>query len=284
MLCIRPIKAGVAGEFGCGQCGACRINRRRELTARFLLEHAGHGGASAFLTLTYREEEVPRNENGQMVLRKRDLRNFLQRLRRIEGRTRYCAVGEYGERGLRPHFHLLHWSALRGVDERLYSSCWPHGFVHVGEVTAESIGYCVGYVLKRLTKADDPRLGGRPPEFCRWSKRLGEVALRELGRCARPNEAGELELPREFRLNGRLWPVPKYFREKLRKEGYVFAEGADALAEKAFVQRLCGSAAVLAADARVEYGRVRKGEKESRRVRSRHLIERKLKGVRRETF
>ncbi len=55
--------------------------------------------------------------------------------------------------------------------------------MHVGELTAESAGYIAGYVTKKMTKKDDPRLNGRHPEFSRMSNRpgIGAKAMVDVG-------------------------------------------------------------------------------------------------------
>ena len=57
MLCRKPFSKKGA-QFGCGQCMACRINRRRIWTHRIMLEALVSPSAS-FLTLTYNKENLP---------------------------------------------------------------------------------------------------------------------------------------------------------------------------------------------------------------------------------
>ena len=78
MECIRPIKAGFdrAGDitysirkfskelepfqFPCRKCLACRLNIAREKAIRAVHESKIHEG-NIFLTLTYNEENLPKN-------------------------------------------------------------------------------------------------------------------------------------------------------------------------------------------------------------------------------
>lgn len=254
----------------------CRINRARDWTARLLLHHAGHLGGSSWVTFTYSPLNLPLVD-GLATLRPVDMRNFIRRLRREVGPLRYCYVGEYGERTMRPHYHALIWAGVSSAYlPPLISSCWDSGFTSFGEVAQESIIYTISYILKRMTSSTDPRLGGRHPEFARFSHGLGAAALSELRRSARPGQDGVLELPREFRLSGYVWPMPSYIREKLEAEGYAFNRPASEVQEEAFVLALrlhSRDVAVAALPAyRTEVSKV----KEQRRERARLRLARKL--------
>jgi len=280
MLCTAPLVRGSL-YMGCGLhpiCLACRINRRRDWTARCLLEHAGHKGTSAFVTLTYSDKEVVRDGSGRGVLSERDVRWFVQRLRREVGGVRYVVVGEYGERTERPHFHALLWFVSCKDAAGACVRAWTKGYVHVGEISEDSIQYTISYLLKRMIKPDDVRLDGRPPEFGRFSHGLGASCLSELRRVARVTEEGTFELPREFRLNGKVWAVPKYVRAKLVAEGFTFARRLVERQEEAFVSAVRYSkGAVASAQAfRAEVS----AEVESRRERSRVRVQRRLIGDR----
>ncbi len=120
MLCRNPFTRGMQA-FPCGRCMPCLFNRRRLWTHRMMLEALCHAD-SCFLTLTYQDENLPLSTNGRSSLAPEDLRNFLKRIRsalvaspeiRFGGqkKIRFYAVGEYGEVGERPHYHM----ALYGV-------------------------------------------------------------------------------------------------------------------------------------------------------------------------
>lgn len=202
--------------FPCGQCRNCRINRKRDWQARLLLE-AATSRFSMFITLTL---EVKSDGPYLTFVQKRDVQLFLKRLRKACGeiRVRYLAVGEYGERAGRAHYHALMFFSAP-VDESVVSEAWGLGHVDFGEVQPESIDYVLAYVLKGRGEPD--RLGveellrrSRHPEFRLYSQGLGRAALLEL--CVADPDTGELVLNREFRVLGRTWPVGKYFRQKMR--------------------------------------------------------------------
>lgn len=277
MLCLRPLKVGTGGPFPCGQCLTCRINRRRDWTARLLLEHCGHEGPSAWVTLTYAAAHLPLL--GELaVLSPVDARNFLQRFRREVDSFRYVLVGEYGDRTMRPHYHALLWFHSACSAEWLVPKCWREGFVSVGEISKQTVEYTIAYLLKRMVSPLDERLQGRPPEFARYSHGLGSSALSELRRSARSDGDGNMVIPREFRLGGVVWPVSKYIRSKLEAEGFVFGERASEVQEARFVQGLRGSSPVVAADSILEFRSAVSEEVEGRRIRSRVRVERNLVG------
>lgn len=196
MLCRRPYIRDPSGKvlvstdpevrklgipFPCGQCLACRINKRRVWTLRLLLESYLHPCAS-FVTLTYEPDELPYNLDGQPILCKRDVQLFLKRLRDdfqrnngfSGGQIRYYFAGEYGPQGHLPHYHGIlfgvspfelddQWMYFAGRSgpykpnycrsSRLYN-LWKHGIVHIGECTRGSIQYCAGYVTKKITRKE----------------------------------------------------------------------------------------------------------------------------------
>lgn len=141
--------------FPCGQCLPCRINRRRIWTHRLMLEHLCSPDA-LFLTLTYRDEDLP----DDAYLCKRDLQRFIKSIRNhFRGRkrkVRYYACGEYGERTHRPHYHAILFGVYECEAEPV-SRLWPYGAVVCGSVTPESIQYVAGYVCKKITKKEDPK-------------------------------------------------------------------------------------------------------------------------------
>lgn len=177
MLCKESVKSK-GTVHPCGQCLFCRINQRREWVARLLLEAACHR-SNQFVTLTYEDGKLPTQlipgvatvhsalKNPAVALQpgtlsKTDLTRFFKRLRKV-GNFRYYAVGEYGEKMGRPHYHALLFGS-DFTDEEL-KDCWKFGHVHQGEVNAASVTYCVEYLIKYRTKKDDLLDLRREPEF-----------------------------------------------------------------------------------------------------------------------
>lgn len=219
MICTKPYFTGKAA-YGCGQCMPCRFNRRRLWAHRIQLEALCHA-QSSFVTLTYGDgdhsELVPRH----LVL-------FLKRLRKnyVHNAIRYFAVGEYGDRTERPHYHL----ALFGVGpceapgvigDCPCSNCsvvrrtWGFGHVMVGSLSPHSASYLAGYVTKKMTRRDDVRLGGRCPEFARMSLRpgIGAAAMWDVASVMMQYKLAEI--PMGLRHGSRVLPLGRYLRGKL---------------------------------------------------------------------
>lgn len=219
MLCIKPIavpsKGGTA--FPCGQCRSCRINRKRQWQARLLL-HAASWPYSAFVTLTYRD---PPGGGPPHVLCKRHLQTFFKRLRHEGIVFSYVAVGEYGERTTRAHYHLLLFSSAPFAVSTL-TDIWARGSVHVGDVQPESIDYCLAYVLKGSSRR--PRPDQRPSEFRLFSRGLGDAGAMAILRDVK--DAGLSVVPEGFRVYGKLWPWPRRVRAWFQDNGWEIAKDA----------------------------------------------------------
>lgn len=145
----------------CGQCIGCRLERSRQWAVRCVHEGQLHD-SSCFLTLTYRDENLP--SGGTLV--KEHFQKFMKRLRRrVEGRLSFFHCGEYGELLSRPHYHALIFgfdfpdkvrfkSGVDGSDiytSSFLESLWPHGFSTIGALTFESAAYVARYVTKKIT-------------------------------------------------------------------------------------------------------------------------------------
>lgn len=103
----KPIPGGVPLKVPCQKCLRCRLNRSADWAVRCVHEAALHS-RNSFITITYNDQYLP--ANGSLV--QRDYQLFLKRLRRSFGPFRYYMCGEYGEKGLRPHYHFC----LFGLD------------------------------------------------------------------------------------------------------------------------------------------------------------------------
>lgn len=230
MNCSKPILIN-GGAFGCGQCTSCRINRRRVWTHRIMLE-AAQFEDNAFVTLTYDEENTPADQS----VTPKELTNFIKRLRyEWPGKVRYFACGEYGDSTFRPHYHVALFnfpSCRRGVSHfskhtgKCCATCdtilkaWGKGQVIIGTLTEQSAAYVAGYVTKKMTKDDDPRLEGRRPEFARMSLRpgIGLGMMHELASTLLEHRLDErmIDVPLALRHGSKQWPLGRYLRRKLR--------------------------------------------------------------------
>lgn len=236
MKCSAPYVIN-SQAHACTRCLACRINRRRLWAHRIKLEACNHAHKS-FLTLTYSEENLPRLSSGLgWTLRPEDLRNFLKRLRRhVEpSKLRYFAVGEYGEKTGRPHYHLATFGVSscsfgRSRYSEIYDTCcewcelckktWGHGHIFNGELNDVTAGYIAGYVVKKMTAADDHRLlQGQYPEFARMSLRpgIGADLMDDVASSLLFNEFDGEDVPGVLRHGMKMQPLGRYLRQRLRE-------------------------------------------------------------------
>lgn len=171
----------------CGRCIGCRLEKSRQWAIRCVHEASLHK-KNSFLTLTYRNEDLPENSE----LRLEDYQKFIKRLRKRKGRIRYIGCGEYGGRFSRPHYHLIifGWEPENKVFHRMLESgfpaykaseldnwdgktknpLWRYGFVQVGDVTFESAAYIARYTLKKQVDLDQLNDELRKKSFITMSK------------------------------------------------------------------------------------------------------------------
>lgn len=188
MPCYKPLAAfwkrggGVTFSHGqsngselklpCGQCIGCRIDRKREWALRLLHESRMHS-ESCFITLTYNPESLPRGgtlvkRHGQLFVKR--LRDYLRYHLGPDRKIRYFLIGEYGDVGKRPHYHVIifGWRPKDGKlrsernGYRTYTSdalaaLWPDGLHDFGEADPGSCLYVAGYAVKKITGKDMAR-------------------------------------------------------------------------------------------------------------------------------
>lgn len=243
MLCRKPfVKNGTA--HGCGQCLPCRLKRKKEWTHRIMLESLTHS-VNCFLTLTYSDESLPViNVAGKEIttVDPKDLQLWLKRFREALAplKMRFYAVGEYGDVSLRPHYHVVLFGVdgcRRGRTKRVlgtnlpdWENCcdvclrvgktWGLGLIEVGELNPQSAAYIAEYTVKKLTRFDDGRLGGRHPEFARMSLRpgIGADSCWQLASDMMRMNLDEIlpDVPHQLE-HGRIkMPLGRYLRRKVR--------------------------------------------------------------------
>lgn len=263
MKCKSPILTPNTGQVpvGCGQCLACRINDRRVWTHRMMLEQSSHT-QNAFLTITYSDENLPKEfmdeETGVIYsdnsVNPYHLKKFIHRLRSAWRRSggknfRYFAVGEYGDKTGRPHYHLalFGFPTCTGVGsqliDRTYVPCscdnckfvskvWGLGHISLDTLSQQSAAYIAGYVTKKLTsdKTDHQWnvLQGRYPEFSRQSrnKGIGHAAILEYASRIKPYIYDRRQIPPYITHEGKKWPLGEYLHNTLVSAlGFEYKEG-----------------------------------------------------------
>lgn len=228
---------GYGGQaYGCGQCLPCRLKKRREWTHRIMLE-ASTQKDNCFLTLTYAPSSDP--DKDVWSLEPKHHRQFMDALRkRIKPLTvRFYCVGEYGEKHGRPHFHyaLFGYPSCRRPARQTkasarYRCCapcdvleevWGKGFIYNKPLEMGSARYIARYVVKKMTRFDDPRLNNRHPEFARMSLKPGigrgvlKIVADQITRYNLMTLQGDV--PVTLQHGGIHWPLGRYLRKQLRR-------------------------------------------------------------------
>lgn len=197
----------------CGKCPNC-IKRRTSAWSFRLMQEDKRSKSSLFVTLTYDTMKVPITHNGYMTIVKRDLQLFFKRLRKAHVKEnisiKYYAVGEYGGKTKRPHYHIILFNAKLS----LISTAWNLGHVHYGTVSEASVGYTMKYIAKNgsipMHRNDD-----RTPEFSLMSKGLGDNYITD-----KTKKWHKQDLTNRMYCNvgEKKISMPRYYKEKIYSE------------------------------------------------------------------
>lgn len=150
----------------CGHCYYCLNVGKQEWIVRNNFEAQMYEDKDkCFITLTLDDNFVNSTNYS-------DFQRFLKRYRlflkyHFNKKIRYFGCFERGDKSGRPHFHILiygdnpqYWSMFKGKDF-LYINAWfqkhiwKRGLVKIDRFTGESIGYVVGYVLKKKLRLNE---------------------------------------------------------------------------------------------------------------------------------
>lgn len=217
--CLSPFSkvdklTGESIAFPCGKCYPC-LRRRVSGWSFRLVKEGLRCSSSFFMTFTYNTDHVPITKNGFMSLCKKDYQLFTKRLRKDHSKRygksnplKYFAVGEYGGKTNRPHYHAIIFNA----DIDLLEKHWTAGEIHCGEVAEASIGYVLKYMIKP-SKIPLHRNDDRIPEFQLMSKGIGENYLTESMRTW--HHADLLERMYCVIADGKKIAMPRYYKNKL---------------------------------------------------------------------
>lgn len=126
-----------------------------------------------FLTLTYADEHLTYGAE-RPTLVKRDLQLFFKRLRHYyekkytkhAPKIKYYAVGEYGKKHQRPHYHIV---LLNVPDMQLVEDAWHLGHIYPLPLRSGGVSYVLKYISKPKTITKN---SGLLPEFSLMSKVL----------------------------------------------------------------------------------------------------------------
>lgn len=204
-------------EVACGKCLECLQQRANEWAHR-IVDECKQYSQNCFLTLTYNNENLPADKS----VNRREVQLFLKRLRKFLGKDkiRYFACGEYGKKGLRPHYHIIvfgwypddciFWEKEKNGFILYRSPCleklWKFGFSTVGNVTIDTAKYCAKYLQKLQKLPKD-----LTPPFTLMSLRpgIGFYSIR----------AEDLSCDRIYH-NGKSVKLPRYYLKVLERTGH----------------------------------------------------------------
>ncbi len=210
----------------CGKCLGCRLAHARDWGIRCYHE-ASMFDENVFVTLTYKEDELPRTHEGLPTLRPRDFVLFMKAVRRARGPgVRFFHCGEYGALG-RPHHHVLLFNC--GFSDGVFfkksssgdsiftsaglSRLWNRGFSSFGNVAFASAAYVAQYHLKKIGGSEAP---GRVAEYLTMSRRPGIGAgwYEKYKSGVFPRDEVVVGL-------GSVYQAPRFYVERLRKQSVL---------------------------------------------------------------
>lgn len=221
MQCISPVYLNNNGKrlfVPCGKCNFCLERRRNDWSFR-LLQEQKRSISAHFVTLTYADEYLPVTVRGDPTLEKRHLQLFFKRIRDLMVRKStiiekyekkgskwpkmtYYAVGEYGTKTLRPHYHMIVFNIPNDVLVKL-ELLWDNGFVDVKPCNQATIHYTTKYMINK----EQETKGIKPFSLC--SKGIGENYLQK-------NISYHKNGQKYYVVNdGVKMPIPKYYKDKI---------------------------------------------------------------------
>lgn len=195
----------------CGKCLLCQDRLRRDWTLRIVHENQMHA-QSCVITVTYDDEHLPKD--GKLV--SSDWSKFAKRIRKKFPQTlRILAVGEYGTKSGRAHYHALIFGTDflggaisldmtgKGNPHANYHSpqldkFWGNGMAQLGHITPASAAYVAGYCFKKIGQQKPTLAYPKRPALARpwFDENLPQ--LERSGFCV---------------LNGKEVPIPQVYME-----------------------------------------------------------------------
>ena len=231
MEIVKGVETGYM-PFPCGKCPAC-VRRRVSGWAFRLNKQSEQSNSAHFVTLTYNDEHIKKTKNGFETLVKKDVQDFFKRLRKLtKQKISYYAVGEYGDTGERPHYHII----LFNANPKIVENAWKLndtslGNVHFGDVGDASVGYTLKYISK---DKKIPQFNGddRQKEFALMSKGLGAGYLTEnmVKWHTKGNIENKVYLPLK---DGKKAAMPRYYKDKIYDQNFYIDENGNKVRSKA---------------------------------------------------
>lgn len=213
---LETLKRYEAGHYKqttipCGKCIGCRLDYSREWANRGYLESLNYVN-NWFITITYDEEHLPQPtelidkngitwwdegnwEGGTLV--PEHLTQFIKNVRQIMKREynqdgiRFMAAGEYGDKGQRPHYHIIFFNLNLPIEDlynprinnrnvyyqsKVIERAWNKGISNLSQATWNTIAYTARYITKKINGEGSEELyysNGKVKEFFRVSRMPG---------------------------------------------------------------------------------------------------------------
>lgn len=214
----------------CGRCGICIKSHKTSWQIR-LKEEMNSATSAYFITLTYAVSPPE--------LIKSDFQKFMKRLRKNSkcGKIKYYAIGDYGDRFGRPHFHLLLYNydqslewiekSWKGGEFKLMS-----GFVKIDPMNFGNISYITNYVVN---KTEWPLHDKRQKPFMLCSRGIGityvdkmrDYHLQDISRTYYHDQGYRKAMPRYYK--NKLYSEVKYLQQSKLRERMVRAQNKEIL-------------------------------------------------------
>lgn len=203
----------------CNHCVGCRLEEARQWKERVVLESKNYPPEQRlFITLTYDDEHLPLNNEGEPVVND-DYKQFIKNIRNHYGYKsfRYFGCAEYGTIGHRPHFHIILFGpvpALEPIGCNKFNCvplelAWPKGLIDVELAEAGSVAYVCGYCEK---KAADPNWFTYPVKPFRFMSDRPGIGFSEL---AKVDLTKDTHVYGNFGSNRRYTSIPQALLRKL---------------------------------------------------------------------
>lgn len=223
---IKNRKTGELMAVPCGKCISCIERNISSWKIRSTIQNNKSVEPTIHLTLTYEDEKL-KYINDTPVLYKLDIQLFLKRLRKkmesdkIKANLKYIAVGEYGDIGLRPHYHVIMFGLPQTYNKQVLEKIWSNGFVNIKPFDIKQISYLLSYILKyKINKKDFGKEINKEIKkympFMLSSKGIGKLKsdkLTQLENQIKNTEVKGFLLPNHKTVN-----VPRYYKKQLSDE------------------------------------------------------------------
>lgn len=170
------------------------------------MQELRNASSAHFITFTYDDDNLPTDNN----LSKKHFQDFMKRLRKeqkkiSDDKIRYYAVGEYGEKTNRPHYHAIIFNLKSSVLIKI-DKIWKNGQTLTGSATQSSIHYVTKYMIKIN------QVPGRTKQFSLMSRRpyLGANYVNPQTKRYHLN----VDPHSITHMDGHKLPIPKIYKEK----------------------------------------------------------------------